>query len=86
MRSELTMASRVEITRRYAKVCLKAGKKDKCRVLDEVVAVAGWSREECPPPAGRSGADVRRGVRAKHPELRTSRVYPLRHRSISRAN
>ena len=39
------MASRVEITSRYAKAYRKAGKKEKGRVLDEVVSVTGWSRD-----------------------------------------
>jgi hypothetical protein len=39
------MASRVEITSRYAKVYLKVGRKEKGRVLDEVVSVTGWSRD-----------------------------------------
>jgi hypothetical protein len=39
------MASRVEITTRYAKAYRKAGKAEKGRVLDEVVSVTGWSRD-----------------------------------------
>lgn len=39
------MASRVEITSRYAKAYAKAGKKEKGAVLDEVVSVTGWSRD-----------------------------------------
>jgi hypothetical protein len=45
MGSELSMASRVEITSRYAKAYLKAGKKVKGGVLDEVVSVTGWLRD-----------------------------------------
>ena len=37
--------SRAEVTIRYAKVYLKAAKKDKGRILDEVVGVIGWSRD-----------------------------------------
>ncbi len=37
------MKPRAEITSRYAKACVRAGKKDKGVMLDEVVAVAGWS-------------------------------------------
>lgn len=39
------MRSRAEITTKYAKAYVKARKKDKGRVLDEVVAVTGWSRD-----------------------------------------
>ncbi|MGD7706172.1 hypothetical protein [Microlunatus sp. Y2014] len=39
------MRSRAEVTTRYAKAYLKASKKDKGRVLDQVVAVTGWSRD-----------------------------------------
>jgi len=45
MRSGLSMASRAEITTRYAKAYAKASKKDKGRALDQVVAVTGWSRD-----------------------------------------
>ncbi len=38
------MAARREITRKYAKECVAAGRKDKGRMLDELVAVTGWSR------------------------------------------
>lgn len=36
------MRSRAEITSRYAKASVKAGKKRKGQVLDEVVSVTGW--------------------------------------------
>lgn len=39
------MTSRAEISSRYAMAYAKARKKDKGRVLDEVVAVTGWSRD-----------------------------------------
>ena len=39
------MASRVEITSRYAKAYRRAGKAEMGRVLDEVVSVTGWSRD-----------------------------------------
>jgi hypothetical protein len=45
MRSELSLAARVEITARYARVYVRASKKDKGELLDEVVAVTGWSRD-----------------------------------------
>ena len=62
------MASRAEITTRYAKAYVKAAKKDKGRILDEVVSVTGWSRDNArrrlaaaakrPPGSGRSVADA----------------------------
>ncbi|WP_245542991.1 integrase [Ruania albidiflava] len=68
------MASRAEITTRYAKAYGRASKKDKGRVLDEVVAVTGWSRDNArrrlvaaakrAPGAGREVARVGRRKRA----------------------
>ena len=61
------MASRVEITSRYAKAYRKAGKTEKGRVLDEVVSVTGWSRDNARrrlvaavrrPGAGRAGREA----------------------------
>ena len=37
----LSMSSRAEITSKYAGSYLKAGKKDKGRILDQVVEVTG---------------------------------------------
>lgn len=39
------MRARAEVTSRYAKAYVKAGKKDKGRVLDQVVEVTGWTRD-----------------------------------------
>lgn len=39
------MTSRAEVTTKYAKAYAKASKKDKGRVLDAVVDVTGWSRD-----------------------------------------
>lgn len=39
------MQSRAEVTTRYATAYVRASKKDKGRVLDEVVNVTGWSRD-----------------------------------------
>ncbi len=57
------MASRAEVTTKYAKAYAKVSKKDKGRVLDAVVDVTGWSRDNArrrlvaasrvPPGAGR---------------------------------
>ncbi len=70
----LSMQSRAEITTKYAKAYKKASKKDKGRVLDEVVAVTGWSRDNArrrltnaakrPPGAGRAVAKKPRKQRA----------------------
>ena len=37
--------ARAEITGKYARVYTRASKKDKGRILDEVCAVTGWSRD-----------------------------------------
>jgi len=39
------MTSRAEVTTRYAKAYVKASKMDKGRILDQVVGVTGWSRD-----------------------------------------
>ena len=39
------MASRAEITTKYAKAYVKASKKDKGLILDQVMSVTGWSRD-----------------------------------------
>lgn len=68
------MASRAEITTKYAKAYVKASKADKGRVLDQVVEVTGWSRDNArrrltaaasrAPGAGRQVAVVARKPRA----------------------
>ena len=67
------MASRVEITSRYAKAYRKAGKQQKGGVLDEVVSVTGWSRDNArrrlvaaarPPGPGRQVAKPPRKPRS----------------------
>jgi hypothetical protein len=45
MESGLSMTSRAEITARFARAYVKAAKKDKGRVLDQVMSVTGWSRD-----------------------------------------
>ncbi len=45
MESGLSMRSRAEVTSRFAKAYAKASKKDKGRLLDQVVEVTGWSRD-----------------------------------------
>jgi hypothetical protein len=39
------MPTRAEVTHQYAKAYAAAGKKDRGRMLDEVVSVTGWSRD-----------------------------------------
>lgn len=60
------MASRAEITTKYAKAYVKAGKGERGRILDQVVEVTGGSRDNArqrltaaasqPPGAGRQVA------------------------------
>ncbi|MGB6003909.1 MAG: DDE-type integrase/transposase/recombinase [Ornithinimicrobium sp.] len=74
MEGELSMTSRAEVTTKYAKAYVRASKKDKGRVLDQVVGVTGWSRDNArrrlvaaasrPPGAGRQVAKVPRKPRA----------------------
>lgn len=68
------MASRAEITTRYAKAYVKAGKGERGRILDQVVEVTGWSRDNArrrltaaasqPPGVGRQVAKRPRKPRA----------------------
>ena len=68
------MGSRAEITTKFAKAYAKASKKDKGRLLDEVVAVTGWSRDNArrrltaavkrPPGSGRQVAKTTRKPRS----------------------
>src|SRR5664280_218760 len=57
MGQRLSMATRHEITRKYAKEYERASKKDRGRMLDELVAVTGWSRAQCP-AGGRGGGQA----------------------------
>lgn len=68
------MTSRAEITTRYAKAYVKASKKDRGQILDQMVEVTGWSRDNArrrltaaakrPPGSGRSVAKLPRKPRA----------------------
>jgi hypothetical protein len=68
------MTSRAEVTTKYARAYGRASKKDKGRVLDQVVEVTGWSRDNArrrlnaaarrPPGSGRQVAKVPRTQRA----------------------
>lgn len=62
MRSGLSMSSRAEITAKFAKAYVKASKAAKGQILDQVVQVTGWSRDNArrrlaaaaqPPGSGR---------------------------------
>ena len=76
MGSGLSMQSRAEVTARYAKAYVKAGKKDKGRVLDEVVGVTGLVAGQCSAPVDRGGqgaagagpAGARAGQEATRPK------------------
>lgn len=68
------MRSRAEVTTRYAKAHVQAGKKQRGQILDQVVAVTGWSRDnarrgltaaaKAPPGPGRQVAGRPRESRA----------------------
>lgn len=45
MGSELSVAARAEITLKYARAYARASKKDRGLLLDEIIAVTGWSRD-----------------------------------------
>jgi len=74
MESGLSMTSRAEITTRYARAYVKASKKNRGQILDQVVEVTGWSRDNArrrltaaamrPPGSGRSSAKRARKPRA----------------------
>jgi hypothetical protein len=75
MESGLSMSSRAEITARFAKAYVKASKADKGQILDQVVEVTGWSRDNArrrltaaarPPGAGREVA--KRSRRQRNPK------------------
>lgn len=84
MRNGLSMMARAEVTTRYAKAYVKAGKADKGRILDHVVGVTGWSRDnarrrlvaaaQLSPGGGRAVAQVPRKVRASKFSFDTVKV------------
>jgi len=71
MESELSMASRAEITTRYAKVFKAPDRRAKGRILDEAVSVTGWSglerHGEANEDGGRCSATVRAELLAMSP-------------------
>lgn len=66
------MRARVEITAKYARAYGKAPKADKGRLLDEVVAVTGWSRDNARRRLSQAAAPgprpVASGARARAPK------------------
>lgn len=42
---DVSLATRVEITKKYAAAYEAASKKDKTRILDQLVEVTGWNRD-----------------------------------------
>lgn len=75
MGSELSMSSRTEVTIKYAKAYVSAPKKTKGKILDQVVEVTGWSRDNArrrltqaaarPPGTGRQVATTARKPRGR---------------------
>ncbi|MCL1897232.1 MAG: transposase family protein [Micrococcales bacterium] len=65
MGSELSLKSRAEVTKRYATSYLKAPRKTKTLILDQVVDVTGWSR-----------ANARRRLTGKATQARHTRRKP----------
>ena len=70
------MTSRAEITSRYAKAYKAASKKDRGRLLDEVVSVTGWSRDNARRRLTAAAAPAGRGTRGRRrPRRRRSPKY-----------
>lgn len=69
------MSSRTEVTTKYAKAYVSAPKKAKGKILDQVVEVTGWSRDNArrrltqaaarPPGTGRQVATTARRPRGR---------------------
>jgi hypothetical protein len=65
MESGLSMAARAEIVSKYARDYRRASKKERGRLLDEVVAVTGWSRDNT--ALTQLPDDLSAGPRNEHP-------------------
>ncbi|MEZ5087896.1 MAG: hypothetical protein R2722_17230 [Tessaracoccus sp.] len=66
----MSLAARVEVTKKYATAYAAASKKDKSRILDTVVAVTGWNRDHArqqPGPAGPAQGQSHRHDRCDRP-------------------
>src|SRR5260370_7062822 len=84
MESGLSMTSRAEITTRFARAYVKASKKARGQILDQVVEVTGWSRDNArrrlsaaakrSPGAGRSVAKRPRRPRTPNYSYDTLKV------------
>ncbi len=79
------MASRAEITTRYAKAYVRASRMDKGRVLDQLVAVTGWSRDNArrrlvaaaSQPPGKGRAVAKRPRKPRSPKYSRDAVKVL---------
>jgi len=73
MSRELSMASRREITKKFAREYAKAGKLEKGRLLDELVHMTGWTRDH----ARRAirAANARKGAARDQQRKRRPRKY-----------
>ena len=77
---DVSLATRVEITKKYAAAYEAASKKTKSRILDQLVEVTGWNRDHArqqlrrrmAQPKGRAQATVAVLDRRKNPGSRYS--------------
>lgn len=70
MGSELSLSARAEITRKFAREYARASKKDKGRLLDEVVEVTGWSRDNARRRLAAAAKPRPRAVKTRKPRGR----------------
>ena len=72
------MVARVEITAKYAREYAKASKKQRGRLLDEVVAVTGWSRDNARRRLAQAAKPGPRAVGERKPRARKYSYDALR--------